>query len=52
MDDDGDGPADTPTSPDDDPRRASFAAILFYVLGFMGALALLAWIAAALLRRL
>ena len=52
MDGDGDGPAHPPPEADDDTRRASFAAILFYVLGFMGALALLAWIAAALLRRL
>ncbi len=52
MDDDEDGPADTPPEPDPDPRRASFAAILFYVLGFMAALALAAWFAAALLRRL
>ncbi len=52
MDEDENGPAETPPEPDGDPRRASFAAILFYVLGFMAALALLAWIAAALLRRL
>jgi hypothetical protein len=36
--------------PPDDPERASFFAILLYVLGFMGALALAAWILAALLR--
>jgi len=29
--------------PDDDPRNTSFTAILFYVLGFMGAMALLAF---------
>jgi hypothetical protein len=34
----------------DDPERTSFFAILLYVLGFMGALALAAWILAALLR--
>jgi len=33
-----------------DPRRTSFLAILLYVLGFMGALALAAWILATLLR--
>jgi hypothetical protein len=36
--------------PPDDPRPASFLAILLYVLGFMGALALAAWILATLLR--
>jgi hypothetical protein len=36
---------------DDDPRRARFLPILFYVLGFMGALALLALAAVWLLRR-
>ena len=35
---------------DDDPRNTPFLAILFYVLGFMGALALLAWVLARLLR--
>jgi hypothetical protein len=34
----------------DDPARTSFFAILLYVLGFMGALALAAWILAVLLR--
>ena len=33
-----------------DPRHTPFLAILAYVLGFMGALALLAWILARLLR--
>ena len=37
--------------PPDDPRRTSFFAILLYVLGFMGALALAAWVLALLLRR-
>ena len=37
-------------SPEDDPRQTSFLSILAYVLGFMGALALLAWILARLLR--
>jgi hypothetical protein len=36
---------------DDDPRNARFLPILLYVLGFMGALALLALAAAWLLRR-
>jgi len=36
--------------PEDDPRNTPFLAILLYVLGFMGALALAAWILAALLR--
>lgn len=36
--------------PGDDPRNTPFLAILTYVLGFMGALALLAWILARLLR--
>ena len=36
---------------DDDPRHAPFLPILLYVLGFMGALALLALAAAWLLRR-
>ena len=35
---------------DDDPRNTPFLAILLYVLGFMGALALAAWILARLLR--
>lgn len=34
----------------DDPRDTPFLAILAYVLGFMGALALLAWLVARLLR--
>ena len=36
--------------PPDDPRHTSFLAILLYVLGFMGALALAAWFLALLLR--
>jgi hypothetical protein len=36
---------------DDDPRYARFLPILLYVLGFMGALALLALAAGWLLRR-
>jgi hypothetical protein len=36
--------------PDEDPRHTPFLAILLYVLGFMGALALLAWALARLLR--
>jgi hypothetical protein len=36
--------------PPDDPARTSFFAILLYVLGFMGALALAAWIVAMILR--
>ncbi len=36
--------------PEDDPRQTPFLALLGYVLGFMGALALLAWILARLLR--
>jgi hypothetical protein len=36
----------------EDPRKTPFASILFYVLGFMAVLALLAWAAASLLRRL
>jgi hypothetical protein len=45
MNDDG-----RPERRPDDPERTSFFAILFYVLGFMGALALAAWIMSALLR--
>jgi len=37
-------------TPEDDPRNTPFLAILAYVLGFMGALALLAWILARFLR--
>ena len=37
--------------PADDPRNTPFLALLFYVLGFMGALALAAWVLAHLLRR-
>ena len=37
--------------PEDDPRNTPFLALLAYVLGFMGALALAAWIIARLLRR-
>ncbi|HWZ85283.1 MAG TPA: hypothetical protein VN032_03730 [Thermoanaerobaculia bacterium] len=36
--------------PEEDPRNTPFLAILLYVLGFMGALALLAWVLARLLR--
>ena len=39
-----------PGPPPGDPVRTSFLAILLYVLGFMGALALAAWVLAALLR--
>ena len=42
------GPPGRP--PEDDPRPTPFLSILAYVLGFMGALALLAWILARLLR--
>jgi len=38
--------------PGEDPGENRFLPILFYVLGFMGALALLALAAAWLLRRL
>jgi hypothetical protein len=38
--------------PGDDPRNTPFLAILLYVLGFMGALALAAWVLARLLRGL
>jgi hypothetical protein len=37
--------------PGDDPRNTPLSALLLYVLGFMGALALAAWILARLLRR-
>jgi hypothetical protein len=47
MDDDP-GPGKDPA---EDPRNTPFLAILLYVLGFMGALALLAWILAYFLRR-
>ena len=44
---------DVPDDPDDlDPTRAKFLPILFYVLGFMVALAVLAAAAAWLLRHL
>ena len=33
-----------------DPRNTPFLAILAYVLGFMGALGLLAWVLARLMR--
>lgn len=46
-----DEPAPPGRSPEDDPRNTPFLAILLYVLGFMGALALLAWLLAALLHR-
>lgn len=48
--DDGATPEPGP-DPDDDPANTPFLAILLYVLGFMGALALLAWGLARLLRR-
>ena len=38
--------------PEDDPRKTPFASALLYVLGFMAALALLAYAAAWLLHRL
>jgi hypothetical protein len=41
-----------PGSDDGDPRNTPFSAILLYVLGFMAALALAAWILARLLRML
>ncbi len=37
--------------PGEDPRRTRFLPLLLYVLGFMGALALLALFAGWLLRR-
>ncbi|HTY42097.1 MAG TPA: hypothetical protein VMH79_09515 [Thermoanaerobaculia bacterium] len=46
MDDAG-GPRPDP----DDPRQTPFLPILLYVLGFMGALALAAWLLARLLHR-
>lgn len=42
--------APPPRRPEDDPSQTPFLAILLYVLGFMGALAILAWILARLLR--
>jgi amino acid transporter len=33
----------------EDPQKTRFLSILLYVVGFMGALALLAWVAAWLL---
>jgi hypothetical protein len=45
-----DEPTPSGAPPPDDPQRTSFLAILLYVLGFMGALALAAWILARLLR--
>ena len=36
--------------PADDPAQTPLLAILLYVLGFMGALALLAWVLARVLR--
>jgi hypothetical protein len=36
----------------DDPRQTTFLSILLYVLGFMGALALLALVGAWVLRHL
>ena len=45
-----DGEPPPPRRPEDDPRQTPFLAILAYVLGFMGALAVLAWILARLLR--
>jgi hypothetical protein len=41
------GPDD---GPDDDPANTPLLAIVLYVFGFMGALALLAWVLARLLR--
>jgi hypothetical protein len=38
--------------PGNDPRNTPFLAILLYVLGFMGALALAAWVLARVLRKL
>jgi hypothetical protein len=37
--------------PEGDPRNTPLSALLLYVLGFMGALALAAWVLARLLRR-
>jgi hypothetical protein len=42
----------TEDSPPEDPRNTPFSAILVYVLGFMLALAALAWFGAWLLRHL
>ncbi|MFN2633186.1 MAG: hypothetical protein ABR610_07205 [Thermoanaerobaculia bacterium] len=39
------------TSPGRDPRGTSLGSLVLYVLGFMGALAALAFLAAWLLRR-
>ena len=41
-----------PEPPDEDPGRTPFLAILLYVLGFMLALAVLAFAAAWILKRL
>lgn len=38
--------------PESDPRKTSFLSILFYTLGFMGAMAILAALAVWLLRLL
>jgi hypothetical protein len=46
----GDAEGPPPRRPEDDPRHTPFLAILAYVLGFMGALAFLAWVLARLLR--
>lgn len=46
-----DDPRPSGPPPPGDASRTSFLAILLYVLGFMGALALAAWILAALLHR-
>ncbi len=45
--DEGPRPGD---GPGNDPRDTPFLALLFYVLGFMAALALAAWLLARLLR--
>jgi hypothetical protein len=42
--------AEPPPRPEDDPRHTPFLPILVYVLGFMGALALIAWVLARILR--
>jgi hypothetical protein len=39
------------TPPEEDPRRTSLGSLLVYVLGFMGILAVLAFLAVWLLRR-
>jgi hypothetical protein len=39
------------TAPEEDPRQTSLASLLLYVLGFMGVLAVLAFLAVWWLRR-